>query len=97
MNIVLSSTVIAAIVAGIASVINAFLSDRRTHKKMEAWTAAQQQDIEFAAEERQLLVSAVFVILRKMSGDKMNGEVDKIIHDLNVFINKMAHKTVSKG
>lgn len=92
----LSSLVIAAIISGIFTLINAAFADKKAHKRLETWAAAQQEDLETAAKERELLISGMFVILRKLQGDNLNGELKRVIDDLNGFINALAHRTVAR-
>jgi len=92
----LSSSVLAAIIAGIFMLLNTKINDAKATKRHEEWIAAQQDDIEDAAEERMLLANGLLVILRKMQGDNLNGEYKKAVDELNAFLIKRAHRTVSR-
>jgi len=43
-----------------------------------------------------LLANGLLVILRKMQGDNLNGEYKKAVDELNAFLIKRAHRTVSR-
>ncbi len=96
MEVLLSSSVISALIAGIVAIMNAKITDKKTTAKLEAWTTAQQEDIDSFSDELELMIKSQFIILRKMQGDQLNGDVGKILTELNNFINDRAHRPVSR-
>lgn len=76
---------------------------KKTHKLvtrlsyLEAWTKAQQIDIEHSKEERSLLLSGTLACLKGLQQQGCNGEVINCIIKMEAFIMEEAHKGKSRS
>jgi hypothetical protein len=81
------------IIIALIGVMGSFVKSMLDNKSL---VQRQQCEIERSIEERKMILGSLLVVLRKLNNNDLNGDIDKVIKNVEEFLLDASHADISK-